>query len=440
MSVFRRKGAASFTIEFRDARLPGGAISLSARTSKRAEAEQRERAIRTALDWKTPELKERLLSGRAKGGLHITDVLDAVKKGDAELLMPGADQVPMLAASVDRTLKVVRDSRRIRTVESYEFTLRDLEEHFGVLRGGDRVLRDVPLSELTEERLHDWLYKARARCGGKPWSNNTRVNRKGFVQAMLSAAVKREVRSAKAVGRKPHLDEVTIREVDVGGQVRTRFAWLRFEQIDQLLEATRGTPICAWVALGFFGGLRCSERRYLRTGVDLELAREVDGKPAPRIRVQERDGAFAWVPKSMPQGERDVPANATLLPILEEHARLGFTGERFFFRTWNGKGDRPIGRDTGGDWSMRALRAAGLPYGRKDPDSFTDHSLRHTFGSLLAHMNVHPKRAAKLMGITVKVYMDTYLHLVPEDDEAVMAMLDTGLAAARSAGAKPVAP
>lgn len=429
MSIFRRAGTKWWTIQVFHPRAPKGGLTLQARTTRKGEAEERDRALLTALDWGVKDLVPRLRARvGAPGRLTLVDLVAAVKEGSQDALAPPAAEIPMLGASCGRTLQAVTTLRR-RSQERYAETFRQLEAFMGVRRGEGKggapgeILEDVPLLAITLDRAQDFLLGPKEECGGNPWAANTRILKKAFIQRMYDDAITRERMAARAEGRKPLLEDNPFRAVEVGEAELTRHVWLPFERVLELIEANRGTPHCAWVAVGALGGLRSGERINLRTKTDLEL---IPGRP--RIRVQPRDGAREWFPKSK-QGLRDVPIGAELLELLLEHVDLGFAGETYFFRSWNR--DVPMDEDTAREWTKTAFARAGIPYGRASKETFTDHSLRHTFGSLLAKMNVHPKRGAKLMGITVQQYMKTYLHLAEDDDEAAVAMLDAGLASAR---------
>jgi len=74
-------------------------------------------------------------------------------------------------------------------------------------------------------------------------------------------------------------------------------------------------------------------------------------------------------------------------------------------------------------WTKEAFEAAGIKYGREG-DALTFHSLRHTFISWLVQSDVSLKKIEKLAGTSVQMILDVYGHLIDEDLERAVLVVD----------------
>lgn len=392
----------AFRIDIRDQRIPnGGRFTVSARTTSGPEFRRREAAVRALIDAAEWDILERI---RTPGDerLHIGDVTAAVGRGDLDSLRRTGTQPLQMGAVIDRLLRTKEATRKVTTARQVRMITDQLETFFGVQRIGGVVVRDVSLVSITRQRCEDFLHEPKAN--GKPWAPRTQNLKRTYAQEVWELAIAEEIETAERERRRPLLTRNPWKQVEAAQVVPTRVIFLTAEERDALLDRIEGRPAAALMALGYHAGLRVSEARYLRTGIDVDLE-------AGYIRIQNRGGQFAWTSKNL--RERDVPINATLRAILEEHVRRGYAGDRYFFRT-PGR-DQPVSSDTAREWWTKAYEAAGIRWGRDEADTVVYHTGRHTFCSLLVQQGVSPLIVAELVGDKYEEVIKTYGHLTPKN-------------------------
>jgi len=415
-------GTAPLALDIRDQRLPGGRLAVAAGTAD-PEARARYRdAILAVLDTDlAQEVVRRLKLPRGrKGKLTPRQIHDAVRAYDLASLVAGeAEQAvaprevrpAMLAATIDRFLRQVRSDLAPGTAEKYSLTARQMEVAFGVDRSPHgEIVRDVVVRDVSREQALEFLKEKKASTG-RPWSPQTQSVAWAVAHQVWAMALVEEEDQAERGGltwrpwrnfwsadrQRP---KATVRAAK---KKKTRHNILTREQAARLLRVTKGSRLSAWVAIGFYGGLRMGEVIHLRTDRDVDLQ-------AGELRVQGRKGDHPWTPKG--NRPREVPMNTPLSRWVARHIQDGYAGERYLFRNLQGA-DRPMSLETGARWTAEAFSAAGIRYGGRRGDALSYHSLRHTFGSWLAMQGISPKAIAELMGNTVEVVLSTYLHLYP---------------------------
>lgn len=399
-----------WAIDFTDKRV--GRVALSARTTKKAEANRREAILRALVDQGEHEIVRRV--GK---GLHIAAVQAAVEAGDLSAIRGrngGARHD--LGASIDRYLDDVQGSREKGTWEAYRAILRDLERGLGVARdefGG--IVADVPMHPITSDRLTEWLREPKATNENLPWAPRRQKVARAVIGKLWKRELARSVEWADVNGGAPGLTRNPVASTDAPRIRQTRVEFLRPAEWRTLSRVTEGQPVRAALGIWCLAGLRQMEAAHLRTDIDVVL----DG-PRPVIKVQRREGEFPWKAKT-DRSMRDVPICGELLEILREHVRLGFAGERYFLHP--PREDRPYRPVALRRLARSAFVAAGIKYGSTG-DGLTTHSLRHTFASWLAQQNVSVLVIAKLIGDTVEQVVSTYAHLVPENLDEAIGVLD----------------
>lgn len=392
-----------YVIEIRDKRLRGGRLCISSRTTSKPEWRRREAAVRALLERGDLDVIERL---RARE-IHIVDVVRAVEDGDFERLRRPIHEPLTLGACVDRFLRTVEATRSAATLEQYEIVCRLLVERFGA---------DTPIERITADQIEGWLHEPKATTGGRPWSPARQHLVVAACGRLWQYVIDRERDTAEASGLAPRITRNPWRRVEAAGKRQARVAFLRPEEWRELLRVVEGTPKAAMLALGCLAGLRRQEVIHLRTGIDVDLDARV-------IRVQPRDGEYAWRPKT-DRSIRDVPISDELYRILSEHVRLGFAGDRYVIRL-PGK-DQPLSLSAQLKWTRAAFEAAGIKYGRGG-DALTFHSLRHTFASWLAQADVQVQKIAMLLGDTVEMVTEVYAHLLPSDLSRAVQAIDAAV-------------
>lgn len=377
----KKRASGAYQLEIRDQRLRGGRLSLSARTSSRPVARKREAAIRALLDRGELATVERLRTG----DLHIADLERAHTAGDLDAMVQ--PEVPPLGQVVDRVLNTVTAVQAEGTRKQYAVVARQLQREFG---------KDFNPLDLTKEAAQDWLHRKR---NGKPWSPRTMAQKCALAGRIWKDA---------GVPTNPW------REVATPEVRATRFAFLRPPEWRTLIDKVRGLPVAAPLALGTLAGLRLSEAIHLRPGIDLDMDRR-------RLKVQARDGDYPWRPKTA-RGERSLRIGDELHGILSAHVDAGFSGERYLLRTAGQ--DAPVSASTLARMTREAFGKVGIRYGRAEGDALTFHSLRHTFASWLVQRDVQLMKVAKLLGDTELEVARTYGHLLPEDLDRAVDLVD----------------
>lgn len=370
----------NLAIEIRDRRLKGGRIRLSAGTDNRKLRNARKASLQKLLERGDVEVIEALRIRR----VHISEVDAAVREGRYDLLKQralsaGGTLKDALARAMTR---VERTTERQGTVNQYQ------------------VMRRALLAHFTDERAIDSITQADAESF---------IHRNGW-----TAQTKRQ--ATFVCGRMWRLAGVPAevwKGIELARPEKGRPRFLQPAQLARLMKSNSGTPRAVLCALGALAGLRIGEVANLRIGTDVDTERRI-------LRIQARAGRYPWRPKR-DRSTRDVPISDELLPVIEEHIRLGFAGETYLI-VLPGQ-DAPVHVNVLGRWTRRALEAAGIDYGRKI-EGLTFHSFRHTFASWLAQDDVQLLKIARLLGDTIEVVADTYAHLLPQDLERAVTLLD----------------
>lgn len=391
-------------LDLRAAGVPGGRLSLSMGTTKRAEGERRKVAVRKLVDSGEWTVLQLLRNRRLK----IERVVDAVERGDVGSLRPGVGAgMYTLGTQADKLLEVVTPG----AFATYRAILTLFRRDFG---------DELPMESLTRGEALAWLKAPKPSNGNRAWSPGRRELARTVMGRLWAEAIYQAKESARPTGDRPVLEVNPWRDArpsrGTKDEIAPRAAYLTEAQWAKLLEVVRGTERAAFYALCCFAGLRRTEALMLRTGVDVELPPDGRG----RIRVQPRGGAYAWKPKTK-RSVRDVPMCSELRAILDDHVRLGFAGATYFLHP--PKQDRPFNENTPSNyWAPLDFAAAGLPFGRSG--ALTTHSLRHSFASWLLQRGADLLTVAKLLGDTVAVVERVYGHLRPADLENTVDLLD----------------
>jgi integrase len=398
-------------IEIRNQRLRGGLLKVSARTTSKVEFRAREAAVRALLAGGHLDLIERLR--RRSDPLHIADVARAHKEHDFDRLrMIGQDNAPLtLQANIDRLLESVLASRSAGTWKQYDVVCRQLLARFH---------SDTLITEITSDQLREFLHEPKETTGNKPWAPARQQLAAALIGRLFNVAIAVEAEVADRANATPRIRRNPVRNVDLA-EAAHRVEFLRPVEWRKLSEKSAGRAVHALVALGVLAGLRMGEAVHLRLGIDIE---ELDGAK-PRLRIQPRGGKYPWVPKGWPRSKRSarvVPIGGELQGILNAHIATGFCGEVYLLKTPTGA-DRPLFEPIGRNWTSDAFTAAGIRYGRS-ADALTHHSLRHTFISWLVQRDVSLKKIETLAGTSVKMILTTYGHLIDDNLEQAVALVD----------------
>jgi integrase len=343
----------------------------------------------------------------------------AVADGDLDGLREVSGVGPaMIGQAVDRLIALTRATRERGTLEVYVSVLRNLESHFGVSREkGGAILNDAPLSSVMMDDIQRWLYGPKETNGGNPWSPRRQDVARSLAGKLFRIEIVRSQERAEMTGGR---QEIRRNPVEAVGRPRirqTRVAFLSPVEWRRLIEAAEDRPVAAALGLWCLAGLRLMEAAHIRTDIDIALTGNM-----PHIEIQPRDGEYPWKAKT-DRSNRRIPLikGSELHRILERHVDLGYAGDRYFIRPANA--DRPYGPIGLRKIARKAFEAAGIKWGGQG-DALTVHSLRHTFVSWLVQQDVQAMKIAKLIGDRPEQVYQTYGHLLPEDLNAVVSIID----------------
>lgn len=419
MSLYKRENGYWY-IDITDPRIPGGRLPVSAKTKRKAEAEKRHAAIVTLIERGEVEIVGRIGKPAKKGGVDVRKVQQAVASDDLDILRADTASGPtMLGEAVDRLLQVVRATREPGTVMAYESVLGSLEDHFGVRRGGEKgeIVTDTALAGITIDQVQAWLHGPKKTTGGNPWSARRQSVARALANKLFRAEMARSEERAELTGTRQEIRRNPVAAVERVKIRQTRIVFLSPEEWRRLIDGARDRPIAAGLGLWCLAGLRLMEVAHLRTDIDVVL-----DAAAPYVEIQPRGGEYPWRAKT-DRSNRRVPVGkgSELHRLLSRHVELGYAGARYFIRPSDA--DRPYGPQGIRELAKQAFQAAGIKWGGKG-DALTVHSLRHTFVSWLVQRDVQAMKIARLIGDRPEQVYATYGHLLPDDLDAVVSLVD----------------
>ena len=386
-----RVGRAYF--DRRHSRFNGGRLAISLRTGDRDVATERHTVLTQLMDrgdWN-------VLEAIRRGDMHITDAQAALRNGDATKLRRMGSDSPRLGPAIERFLRLKEATRSRATVTQYRMILKNFEAVCGP---------DLAMETLTADEARTYLHAPKENTGGHPWAPATQELARVVLAALWAMVMAEEVEHLAYRNVQPAIRSNPWKGIDMPEIRPTRAVFLTPPEWVDLDRSMVGVPSRAMIAIAFLAGLRQGEILHLRTDVDVLLE-----SPEPLIRVQSRNDAHSWRPKTR-RGERDVPITESLVAIIEDHIRRGYAGERYLMVSPH-RGDRPVTAGTSARWTQDAFELAGIKYGREG-DGLTLHSGRHTYASWLAQDGVPLNVIATLLGDTTKVVEETYAHLIPD--------------------------
>lgn len=422
MKVKRRKKVATraLTIDVRDNRMPEGRLTISSRTTDPTEFLLRRAAIYALLEEGEPGLKViQQIRDRTRRIDVVAEKVHAKQTAAlfAELVRAPDEKPQMLGATIDRFLTRVKAKQAEGTLIQYEGFCRGMEEAFGVKRDLRGIIRkDVPISDIRTEAAESWLHGVKDTTGA-PWSASRQTTAHAVALQVWGLAIEADEEQAEQEGT----PRTVTRNLFAKGKARvrpprvrkTRVVFLSRQKAGRLLWRSRGRPYAVLMALGVYAGLRAGEAVNLRMGTDVRLG-------TMELAIQPREGAYRWRPKG-DNSVREVPVSDRLARWIRAHIRQGFAGQVYLVHPAGN--DRPISAKTRERWTVEAYKAAGIEYGRDNGEGSTFHTLRHTFASWLAQLDVQLLKIAALMGDTPKTVEETYAHLLPRDLRATVSRL-----------------
>jgi len=296
-----------------------------------------------------------------------------LRQGQLKTRKSQGDRLVKTRMTVGELLDTWMDTRRPSlapsTVETYEWSISVLKDHFGQRR----------VTELSASDIASMIAKEN---GKKAWTIKKLLS-------PLGGALKVAVREGW-ISSSP-LEKLLPHERPKADQRKMRC--LSREEISLLLDATSSTRWKAFFATLVFTGLRVGEALALRW--------EDVTEECIVVRAEE-DGA-----RKSAAARRQIMLIPALRRLLTAWKLQQGLGHQLVFTTASGAS---IGRRN----ALRALRVAeekaGIP-------EYTLHELRHTFASILIGQGELPTFVAKQMGhADPSVTMSTYAHLWEEQE------------------------
>jgi len=401
-----RRGAAYYEREH--ARLEGGRIVKSLRVGR--DREDVAIAYASALNTMAERGDWSVIERWRRSELDISDISRAVREGDYARIKRITADGTRLGAAIERFMQRARATLADQSVKDYQYVLAQLERSLGA---------DHPMAQLTIEAAEKFLHEPKETTGGAPWAAQTQSTARKAYRALWNMVIEQEAEAAEKAQAMASVTRNPWKRARVPKRRKTRHAFLTPAQWKHLInhDEVAGTRYAAFLAAGILG-LRRREIMYLRTVDDVIL-----NGARPRLRIQDRKGEHKWTAKTE-NSVRDVPIPTRLRPLFEHHAGA-YAGEKFFFRSLHR--DSPLSDQTATIWVQSCFVAADLPYGRGDAKSLTLHSLRHTCATWMLSKNVPITTAAKRLGDTPAVLLDTYAHAIAEDEARADAAMDEAL-------------
>jgi integrase len=406
--------------DIRSKKLPGGRLSLSARTHSKHEFRAREVALRACIEAGRTDIIAALKSRM----IRIGDLEKAYREGrlDSLLFTNGAAPEPLtLGTQVEKLLATVKATQAEGTFAQYEQMCRQIVERFGA---------ETPMKLIRSDAIQTWLHEPkqpkaypapklprrtpRKHVVSKPWSPATQQLALAIFGRLFNVTIAKEDEAADAENRVARIRKNPVRNVAKPNQRKPRIGFLLPREWRTLSARVEDKPVHVLLALGVLAGLRIGECAHLRMDVDVVLGEK------PYIEVQSRAGKYPWKTKTK-RSQRRVPIGSELLRILQRHIELGYCGERYLIIT-PGK-DQPVSRQVLARWTKGAFEAAGIRYGREH-DALTHHSCRHSFISWLVQRDVSLMKISQLSGTSVPMILNVYGHLMDSDLASAVAIVD----------------
>jgi integrase len=395
-----KNAAGGFEADLRGGPLPR--LHLSLRTKRRAEAETLHAAL-VQFRLEGDRALDALLRQR-KGGITVQQLAKCVReRRPFTSLLPSA-QWPTVADAADQYADWLdaHAEREARTGRTARHQLAHYVADFGAL----------PLDGVSPSAADAWQASITARFAVN--SARAIITR---VVALYAWHAGREARSARGVTgpqRPPRALHCPLDAETRPTRTTRRERHLSREEATKLVAATPAA-LLPYVGCGLLAGLRIDEVAHLRPDVDVDLARDM-------LVIQargEKGQAGYWRPKN--GRRRDVPITADLRTLLETQLRERASEHYVFPGLTNGA--QPLHHNRVREAFQPSVEAAGLIYGRGDPQGVVFHTLRHTFASWLVAADVNPYRVAKLLGNSLTMVENCYGHLAPTDNRAAVALM-----------------
>jgi len=250
------------------------------------------------------------------------------------------------------------------------------------------VLKDRALSSITPDDVEAILDEATTAHNYKPASRHQALR---VLSALFSFAVTRDwiFRNPCAKVKKP-----------IVRNARTR--WLRPKEVDAIVSKAPNW-LQVIIRAGVGTGFRLSELTGLRVS-DFET----DGTGRAYLIAPTKNGEI-----------RKFPVEGWLLEYCEARRVLGPADALLFPGPEGGCAKSSIRR-----FMPKAVAAAGLKWGRNDPDGVTFHTCRHSFASILVSSNVPLQVVKELGGWKTMTMVQRYSHLADEVVRSASSHLD----------------
>lgn len=378
------------------------------------DGQRRQRSKRGFLRQRDAQRALRELVGAVEDGSYVEPTTDTVEQWLGAWL---ASRKPVDAASARR--------HRGKLAPSTWAQYRTYIDSLIVPVIGNMRLRDLQAEDL--ERLYEFLERSGGRHG-QGLAAKTIANTHGILSSALKSAVKRGKIAANPLERLEHPPTVE----------RTRGTWWTPAQLRAFLTHVEGDRMyAAWLLFATTGMRRGEVAGLTWDDIDLDAGRVtvewqlglVDSKPTfkPRPKTDAGRRRMALDPATLAQlrdhrrqwlAER-IAAGPAWHETQTDH--YGTSREGLVF-TW--EDGRLINPERFTRWFTQHVRAAGLPRIRL-------HDVRHSYASAgLANASgwAEVKVISERLGhASIGITLDTYSHVLPDQDAEVAATLATAI-------------
>jgi len=264
-------------------------------------------------------------------------------------------------------------------------------------------------------------YKAEKLAGGRLDGKEGGLSKRcvQYHLRILSEALKHAVRQGLVLRNVAEL-------VDFPSPECNAMNTLRLEDLHRFFAASIETSYHLVYVTALFTGLRLGEL----LGLPWRNV-HLDTKP-PVINVVQslykRSGVCKMVPLKTSKSRREVELPPIMVALLYRHRTqqeadrillgMPLNDTDLVFAHFDGS---PLDPSTVSHTHAKVIDRAGLPHMRF-------HDLRHSFATILFHLDVHPKKVQEMLGhSSIAVTLDTYSHIVPGLREKAAERLESAI-------------
>ncbi|KXO91513.1 hypothetical protein AXK58_20160 [Tsukamurella tyrosinosolvens] len=266
------------------------------------------------------------------------------------------------------------------------------------------ALEYLRMDRVTREHVEEWIEElttGRPWKGDKPLAVSTVRTLRRILASLFNAAIEDGHLERNPCRLRRDKKGRTVARAISPSEIPTKI------QVRELIESTTDPQLALMFRVAATTGIRIAELTGLRV-----RSVDVDGRRL-HVEAQSRLGGAEWAWSSLktPNAIRTVPLTDALALALKDHIdKLDRDLDAPLFLTQTGRQFSPTN-------AGNRLRSLGAPITKW-------HSLRHFYASTLFDQGRTAVAVSKLLGhASLAVTMETYLHIIPGEDDATRAAL-----------------